>query len=66
LVVAYENAVKQYTSAVQSIPKVADADRQRLYGVAEQLMRACLDAENALKEHWRLEHRNLAAKAMAS
>jgi hypothetical protein len=66
LLVAYEHAVKQYTTAVQSIPKVAEADRQPVWGEGEQLRRACLDAENALKEHWRREHCNLAAKAMAS
>jgi len=55
LLAAYEHAVTLYTTAVRSIPKLVGADRQLGYDEAEQLRRACLDADNALKAHWRQE-----------
>jgi len=66
LLANYKDAVQIFKDAVHNA-KGAPADDGRLsVEMAERLSQNCKDASDALMEHWRMEHRSLAANSASS
>ena len=62
LLAAYRNAVSVFKDAVQTAPGATGADSCLAAKPAARLGEQCKEASDALMEHWRVEHRSLAAK----
>jgi hypothetical protein len=63
---AYKSAVKLYSLAMRDMAGLVGEDFQLALKGLEQLRQKCRDADDAFTEHWREQHRGLAAKAASS
>jgi hypothetical protein len=66
LLADYRRAVSVFKDAVQNGAGATGPDSQPAGEEAVRLSKACKDAGDALIEHWRTDHRGLAAKSVSS